>query len=167
MDSTPIYGRIKFSLDAGSGVPVYRQIVKQIENAVMSGRMRAGDKLPTIRALSVELKINPNTTAKAYNELEIRGIVSTQIGNGTYISDKRPAPAEDEHNKKILETVTRFLREMNELGLDRGAVIELLEQNDENNKVAEMEAADEKNLNMLKRQKDAEAQCSRALLPRD
>jgi GntR family transcriptional regulator len=128
MAGTLQYGYIKFSLDTVSGVPVYRQVIKQVENAVLSGRMKAGDKLPTIRALSVELKVNPNTIAKAYTELEIRGIVSTQIGSGTYISDKSPANSEDEHNKKILETVERFLQEMGELGLDRKAVIKLLEK---------------------------------------
>ncbi|MDR2803580.1 MAG: GntR family transcriptional regulator [Treponema sp.] len=113
-----------------SGVPVYRQIIKQIENAVLSGRMKTGDRLPTIRALAVELKINPNTIAKAYNELEIRGILLTQVGSGTYISDRISAPAEDEHNKKLFETAERFLREMSELGLDRNAVIKLLKKYD-------------------------------------
>ena len=145
MSSTLQYEYIKFSLDARSGVPVYRQIIKQIENAVLSGRMKAGDKLPTIRALSVELKINPNTIAKAYNELEIRGIVSTQIGSGTYISDKGPAPSQYEHNKKILETAARFLQEMEELGLDRKAVIKLLGKNDMNSDRTAMEVPDEKN----------------------
>jgi GntR family transcriptional regulator len=120
--------RIKFSLDAGSGVPVYRQIITQIENAVLSGRLKTGDKLPTIRALAVELKINPNTIAKAYNELEIRGILSTQAGSGTYISEKHPVPDEDEHSKKVLQTLNRFMREMNELGLDSKAVVKLLKK---------------------------------------
>lgn len=143
MASTLPCGNIKFSLDTVSGVPVYRQIIKQIENAVLSGRMKAGDKLPTIRALSVQLKINPNTIAKAYNELEIRGVVLTQVGSGTYISDKCPTPDEYEHNKKILETAARFLREMNELGLNRDAVIKLLEKNNVNGFRATMEAPDE------------------------
>jgi GntR family transcriptional regulator len=138
MGSTLPGGQIRFSLDSGSGVPVYRQIIEQIENAVLSGRMKPGDRLPTIRAVAVELKINPNTIAKAYNELEIRGILLTQIGSGTYISGKRPAPDEDEHGKKVLQTLERFLREMNELGLDRNAVIKLLKKH-------RTEAQDEKN----------------------
>jgi GntR family transcriptional regulator len=128
MGSTLPGGQIKFSLDSGSGVPVYRQIIKQIENAVLSGRMKPGDRLPTIRSLAVDLKINPNTIAKAYNELEIRGVLLTQIGSGTYISEKRPLPDEDEHGKKVLLTLERFLREMNELGLDRNAVIKLIKK---------------------------------------
>ncbi|MDR2178352.1 MAG: GntR family transcriptional regulator, partial [Treponema sp.] len=71
---------ISFSLDAANGVPIYRQIIQQIEYAVLSERMRPGDKLPTIRSLAVALKINPNTIAKAYGELEIRGVLATQVG---------------------------------------------------------------------------------------
>jgi GntR family transcriptional regulator len=128
MGSTLPGGQIRFSLDTGSGVPVYRQIIKQIENAVLSGRMKPGDRLPTIRALAVDLKINPNTIAKAYNELEIRGVLLTHIGSGTYISEQRPIPDEDEHGKKVLQALERFLREMNELGLDRSAVIKLIKK---------------------------------------
>jgi GntR family transcriptional regulator len=144
MDGTLPGGHIRFSLDTGSGVPVYRQLIKQIENAVLSGRMKAGDKLPTIRALSVQLKINPNTIVKVYNELEIRGLVVTQVGSGTYISDKCPAPDECEHNKKILETAARFLQEMNELGVGRDDLIKLLKENDANGFQPVMEAHDEK-----------------------
>jgi GntR family transcriptional regulator len=136
---------MKFSLDAGSGIPVYRQIIKQIENAVLSGRMKPGDRLPTIRALAVDLKINPNTIAKAYNELEIRGILLTQVGSGTYISDKCPVSDDDEHSKKVLENLNRFLREMKELGLDRNAVIKLLKKNTGGAAGPSMETHDEKN----------------------
>jgi GntR family transcriptional regulator len=117
---------ISFSLDNGSGVPVYRQIINQIENAVVSGRMAVGDRLPTIRSLAVSLKINPNTIAKAYNELEIRGIVQTQVGSGTYIADKKPDVA-CAREKKLREAVERFLQEAGELGAGREELIKLLE----------------------------------------
>ncbi|GHU60987.1 putative HTH-type transcriptional regulator YhcF [Spirochaetia bacterium] len=117
---------ISFSLDNGSGVPVYRQIINQIENAVVSGRMAVGDRLPTIRSLAVGLKINPNTIAKAYNELEIRGIVQTQVGSGTYIADKKPDVA-DARQKKLREAAERFLQEAGELGAGREELIKLLE----------------------------------------
>lgn len=117
---------ISFSLDNGSGVPVYRQIINQIENAVVSGRMAVGDRLPTIRSLAVGLKINPNTIAKAYNELEIRGIVQTQVGSGTYIADKKPDVA-DARQKRLREAAERFLQEAGELGAGREELIKLLE----------------------------------------
>ncbi|GMO13388.1 MAG: hypothetical protein Ta2A_24170 [Treponemataceae bacterium] len=122
---------ISFSLDNGSGVPVYRQIINQIENAVVSGRMAVGDRLPTIRALAVSLKINPNTIAKAYNELEIRGIVQTQVGSGTYIAEKKPDAA-GARAKKLREVVERFLQEAGELGAQKAEVIELLTNMGEN-----------------------------------
>ena len=118
---------INFSLDNGSGVPVYRQIINQIENAVVSGRMVVGDRLPTIRSLAVSLKINPNTIAKAYNELEIRGIVQTQVGSGTYIADKKPDVA-DARKKRLREVVERFLQEAGELGADKEELIKLMEE---------------------------------------
>ncbi|GMO50925.1 MAG: GntR family transcriptional regulator [Treponemataceae bacterium] len=116
---------VQFSLDVQSGVPIYRQIIQQIEYAILSGRMAAGDRLPTIRRLAVDLKINPNTIAKAYNELEIRGIVETQVGSGTYISNKKP-DADDSKNKKIREAVNRFMREMNDLGVEESEIAELI-----------------------------------------
>ena len=79
---------LKLSLDFKSGVPYYKQVILQVEKAIVDGRLQNGDQLPTVRKLAVELKINPNTVARAYNELEIRGIVNTQQGTGTFISDK-------------------------------------------------------------------------------
>ncbi|MDR1352436.1 MAG: GntR family transcriptional regulator, partial [Treponema sp.] len=94
MNSTNTAEGVSFTLEQTSGTPVYRQIIRQIENGVLSGRLKTGDRLPTIRALAVDLKINPNTIARAYGELEIRGILATQVGSGTYIADKRPEPEE-------------------------------------------------------------------------
>jgi GntR family transcriptional regulator len=114
---------IKFALDPASGVPYYRQIIQLIEHAILGGRLKPGDRLPTIRALAVDLKINPNTIAKAYGELEIREIVTTQVGSGTFVSDKPMDGAQAELKSKIDEIVTRFFREMEALGLDREHVI--------------------------------------------
>ena len=117
---------VRFSLDHSDGVPIYRQIIRQIEHGVLSGRLKAGDRLPTIRSLAVELKINPNTIAKAYGELEIRGILATQVGSGTYISDKKPDPEDDGPMRKKLELVGRFVEEMRELGVGKKELVELV-----------------------------------------
>ncbi|MDR2177285.1 MAG: GntR family transcriptional regulator [Treponema sp.] len=124
MNSTIVEPHLSFSLDAANGVPIYRQIIQQIEYAILSERMRPGDKLPTIRSLAVALKINPNTIAKAYGELEIRGILATQVGSGTYVSDKAPLlgealSAEEGLNRKIREVLGRFVQEMRDLGVDK------------------------------------------------
>ena len=110
---------ISFTLDMGDGTPIYRQIIRQIEYAILSGRLKSGDKLPTIRSLAVELKTNPNTIAKAYGELEIRGILVTQVGSGTYISDKKPNPEDNGPDRKIKELLGRFIRDMRDLGVEK------------------------------------------------
>ena len=122
---------IRFTLNQDEGVPIYRQIIRQIEYAILSGRLKSGDRLPTIRALSVELKTNPNTIAKAYGELEIRGILTTQVGSGTFISDKKPEQ-EDEgldrkiREQKICEIVGRFIQDMESLGVEKRELAALI-----------------------------------------
>lgn len=119
-------GSIAFSLDQSSGVPIYRQIIQQIEYAVLSGQMKTGDKLPTIRSLSVELKINSNTIAKAYSELEIRGILKTQAGTGTFIAEHGMKPEQGIRRQKVQEIVNRFLQDMQVLGVERDELLELI-----------------------------------------
>src|SRR5688572_14110337 len=75
-----------FRLDPSSGVPFYRQIIDQVLLAVADGRLKPGAQLPTVRQLAVDLSVNLNTVAKAYREMEIRGIVETQQGTGTFIA---------------------------------------------------------------------------------
>ena len=118
---------VNFSLDPANGTPIYRQIIQQIEYAILSGRMRPGDRLPTIRSLAVELKTNPNTIARAYNELEIRGILATQVGSGTFISDKKPVMEDDSLNRKIREVIGRFVQEMRDLGVEKRELVKLIE----------------------------------------
>jgi GntR family transcriptional regulator len=118
---------ISFSIDPKSGIPIYRQVIQQIEYAILSGRMKPGDKLPTIRSLAIELRINPNTIAKAYGELEIRRILITQVGSGTYVSGKKPVQEEDELNRKIQEVIGRFVQEMQNLGVGKEGIKKLVE----------------------------------------
>ena len=82
-----------FRLDAHSGVPVYRQMIDQVLAAIATDRLRTGDQLPTVRQVAVDLAINPNTVMRAYRELEIRGVLDTQQGTGTFI-----APPQTETN---------------------------------------------------------------------
>ena len=92
-----------FSLDLKNGVPFYKQIILQIQMAMADGRLTTGDQLPTVRSLAVDLQVNPNTVARAYSELEIRGIVNTQQGTGTFISDKKIELNEVEREKILAE----------------------------------------------------------------
>jgi GntR family transcriptional regulator len=99
---------IKFLLDYSSGVPVYRQIIDQIRFGIASGALGLGEQLPTVRALAVELKVSLNTVAKAYRELEIKNILETQQGSGTFINDTGRTVADREREDKLREICIRF-----------------------------------------------------------
>jgi GntR family transcriptional regulator len=93
---------VPFRLDAASGVPFYRQVIDQVLLAVADGRLAPGTQLPTVRQLAVDLSVNLNTVAKAYREMEIRGIVDTQQGTGTFVAE-RPSPGGAAERRKALE----------------------------------------------------------------
>ncbi|MEP7362696.1 MAG: GntR family transcriptional regulator [Acidobacteriota bacterium] len=84
----------QFQLDVSTGVPVYRQLIDQVLGALSAGNLKPGNRLPTVRQVAVDLAINPNTVVRAYKELEIRGILTTQQGTGTFISE-RPVQTDD------------------------------------------------------------------------
>ena len=75
-----------FTIDVMSRVPVYEQLIKQVEDQVLKGIMKEGDKMPSVRSLSMELSTNPNTIQKAYMELDRRGILVSVPGKGSFIS---------------------------------------------------------------------------------
>ena len=99
---------IKFLLDYSSGVPVYRQIIDQIIFGIASGQLKLGEQLPTVRALAVELKVNLNTVSKAYKELEIKNILETQQGTGTFINNTENVVSEKEREDKLKEICMQF-----------------------------------------------------------
>jgi GntR family transcriptional regulator len=96
-------GRFEFKLDSRSGVPVYRQIIDQVLGGIAAGSLTAGDQLPTVRQLAVDLAINPNTVVRAYRELEIREVLATQQGTGTFITEKKPQPDELERRRRVTQ----------------------------------------------------------------
>src|ERR1700694_599825 len=95
--------RFEFKLDPRSGVPVYRQIIDQVLGGIAAGNLNAGDQLPTVRQLAVDLAINPNTVVRAYRELEIREVLATQQGTGTFITEKKPQPDELERRRRVTQ----------------------------------------------------------------
>jgi len=120
---------IRFSLDNESGVPFYRQIVQAVEQHTRAWKLKPGDKLPTIRALSVALKINPNTIAKAYTELEIRGLVHTQVGSGTYISARKAdsAAERERSRRKAEELCWETIRKARSCSLSKSEFLQALQ----------------------------------------
>ena len=97
-----------FRLDSSTGVPFYRQIIDQVLLAVADGRLKPGTQLPTVRQLAVDLSVNLNTVAKAYREMEIRGIVQTQQGTGTFVAARTGAKTR-EKRKALHDLLARFL----------------------------------------------------------
>jgi GntR family transcriptional regulator len=117
---------LEFTLDPKSGVPYYRQIILQVEMAVASGRFITGDQLPTVRSLAVDLKVNPNTVARAYSEMEIRGIVNTQQGTGTFISDKKIELSEVERERVLSEIARSIITKANSYGFSIEEILDYL-----------------------------------------
>ncbi|HVO12665.1 MAG TPA: GntR family transcriptional regulator [Vicinamibacteria bacterium] len=97
------------SIDLKSGVPIYRQIIDQVKSAIATGALGPGDRLPTVRQLSVDLSVNPNTVSRAYTELELTGLVETHMGSGTFIGDKRVERDEVEHRRLLDQICQEFL----------------------------------------------------------
>ena len=121
-----------FRLDPSSGVPFYRQIIDQVLLAIADGRLKPGAQLPTVRQLAVDLSVNLNTVAKAYREMEIRGIVETQQGTGTFIA-ARAADAKSREKKKALAAlVDRFLANGEALGIPMADLVEEVVERAEN-----------------------------------
>jgi GntR family transcriptional regulator len=113
-----------FRLDGHSGVPVYRQLIDQVQGAIAAGVLRPGSQLPTVRLVAVELAINPNTVLRAYREMEIRGILDTQQGTGTFIADRQVEPSTEERERQLAQLVGEFVSRAGSAGL---TVIELIE----------------------------------------
>ena len=118
---------IKFVLDYSSGVPIYRQIIDQIHYGIASGQLRLGEQLPTVRALAVELKVNLNTVSKAYKELEIKEILSTQQGSGTYINKSEVMLSEKERTDRLREICTQFTSKAFSYGFTLEEIIQALQ----------------------------------------
>lgn len=116
-----------YQIDVMSRVPVYEQIVEQTEKFILAGILKEGDKIPSVRNLSVTLSVNPNTIQKAVSELDRRGLVTSVPGKGCFVSDKA---------KKALSVVKRnnleIIREKTEelvmAGIDKSEVIEVVEE---------------------------------------
>ena len=114
----------QFRLDGRSGVPLYRQIIDQVLGAMAAGSLIAGDQLPTVRQLAVDLSINPNTVVRAYRELEIREVLDTQQGSGTFVTHKKVKQNEAERQRRLGQFAGEFVARA---GAEGFTVAELME----------------------------------------
>jgi GntR family transcriptional regulator len=123
-NSTPI----QFSIDLHSGVPVYRQLIDQVRGGIASGSLTAGDQLPTVRQLAVDLAINPNTVMRAYRELELGGLLETHQGTGTFISNKKMEKKSAERDRQLSQMAADFAARAGAAGFTLGDLIDRLRE---------------------------------------
>lgn len=121
---------INFVLDLKAGIPFYRQIIDQIKFGIASGNLKAGEQLPTVRALAVELKVNLNTVTKAYKELEIQNILETQQGTGTFINKTDISIPVKEKSRKLQNICNEFLTIAFSYGFSIDEIIAEIHKND-------------------------------------
>ena len=117
-----------FRLDAHSGVPVYRQLIDQVQAAIASGTLAAGDQLPTVRQVAVDLAINPNTVLRAYREMEIRGLLDSQQGTGTFIADRKVEYSQAETDRQLGQLVGEFVSRAGSAGFTLQQLIAALRE---------------------------------------
>src|SRR2546427_3579789 len=117
------------TIDSGDKTPIYAQLERGLRAAIATSRLRPGDQLPTVRQLAVELRVNANTVARVYGELERAGVLETRRGVGSFIS-ATPAQARPprEHDRRLRAFVTRVLADADTAGFAVDEVIAALRE---------------------------------------
>ena len=110
-------------IDTRSATPVYIQILEQLRTRVFSGSLAAGDALPSVRQLAVELRVNPNTVAKAYMLLEREGVIETVRRRGTFVAREARAKARERTTQHLDQVARRFVEEARRAGLDPAGLL--------------------------------------------
>ena len=119
---------MRLYLSPSSGTPIYVQIVEQVKHIIASGRLGAGDELPTVRALAQQLVVNPNTVLRAYQELEHLGLVVRRQGSGTYVSGEGSPLADAARRKLMTEKVDALLFDARHMNFSHDALRALIEE---------------------------------------
>ena len=117
---------IRFRLGARGQVPPFRQLVEQVLNAVRSGRLLPGDRLPSVREVVTQITINPNTVHRAYRELEHLGVTEARPGLGTYISPGAVWQNEVENGVSSSRDIESSIERARNQGLTDGEILELV-----------------------------------------
>ena len=119
--------RLTLQIDFRSGLPIYTQIVNQVQAQVASGLLQPGDQLPTVRALAENLRVNFNTIARAYRILDEERIISTQQGRGTYITEIPPPKINEKLRRESLEALTqRYIEEATRLDFSKTEIRQIV-----------------------------------------
>ncbi len=115
-------------VNASSGVPIYVQIEMQVKNAVAAGAVKKGEALPSVRKLALELGVNPNTVARAYQELEREGVIGTVPGGGTYVAGHTPRFLKSEKLRRLQPYAQQIAVEGTQLGLNDKEIMEMVQE---------------------------------------
>src|ERR1700678_4556621 len=107
-----------FNIDAKSPLPIYAQLMEQVRLAIARGTLQAGQQMPTVRQLAVDLRISPNTVAQAYRDLENCGYITTRQGRGTFVVGRPPPAAPGEQEAHLEALFHKTLGEAASLGLN-------------------------------------------------
>lgn len=119
--------RLTLQIDFRSGLPIYTQIVNQVQTQVVNGSLKPGDQLPTVRALAEDLRVNFNTVARAYRLLDEERIISTQQGRGTYITEIPPPKVSERLRKEMLEALAeRYVSEAMRLEFSKSEIKQMV-----------------------------------------
>jgi GntR family transcriptional regulator len=111
----------------GLGVPIYLQIESQVKHAIAAGALKLDNALPSVRKLATELRVNPNTVARAYQNLERDGILRTVPGGGCYVSSQSPGLLKSEKLRRLRPMAMQLAVEAKQLRLARAELLQLLE----------------------------------------
>ena len=114
---------MEFQCDPTSRVPIYRQLMDQIRQGVARGRLRPGGRLPSVRVLSRELVVNPNTVARAYTELEREGVLNTRQGLGVFVAEPQAELSASARRERLATALDRLLTEAVHLGFSSDEVM--------------------------------------------
>jgi len=121
--------KLNLQIDFRSGLPIYTQIVNQIQSQIVTGVLQPGDQLPTVRALAEDLRVNFNTVARAYRLLDEARIISTQQGRGTYITEIPPPRVTEKLRRETLEALThRFISEAMRLDFTKVEINQMVDE---------------------------------------
>ena len=115
-------------VSTSSGVPVYLQIEAQVKHVVAAGALKVGDALLSVRKLAAELRVNPNTVARAYQNLEREGVIRTVPGGGTYVADYRPGLLKSEKLRRLRPMARQLAVESSQLRVNSDETIKLVQE---------------------------------------
>ena len=119
---------MEFRIDPASRLPIYRQLGNQIREAIARGKLKPGEKLPSVRQMSRMVVVNPNTVARVYNELEREGVLNTRAGLGAFVAAPRGELTRKARKQRVVEKLDPFLIEAIHLGFSSDEVLDLVRE---------------------------------------